>query len=115
MFQHKICLENIYKEYPGVVALRDITLEIEKDEIVVIIGPSGSGKTTLINIIGLIDKPTKGNIFFDGKSVNNLNDEKAAEIRNRNFGFIFQFFYLLPELNVIENVMLPLWIKEKKN
>jgi len=111
---NKIKSENITKVYSeNVVAIENVNIEIEEKEIVVIFGPSGSGKTTLLNIFGLLDKPTKGNLFFNGELLNNIGERQAAEIRNKKFGFIFQFFYLLPELTVVENVMLPLWIKEK--
>ncbi|MCM8772668.1 MAG: ABC transporter ATP-binding protein [Candidatus Omnitrophica bacterium] len=110
----KIKGENIIKNYNGTLALNGINIEIEKGEIVVIIGPSGSGKTTLLNILGLIDKPTDGKIYIDGKYTGNFTEKELAEIRNKKFGFVFQFFYLIPELTVIENVILPLWIKEKK-
>lgn len=110
----KIKGEKLRKNYGEFVALRDIDIEIEKGEIVVVIGPSGSGKTTLLNILGLIDKPTEGNVYIDGRYVGDLSERELAEIRNSKFGFIFQFFYLIPELTVIENVFLPLWIREKK-
>ena len=103
----------IVKKYGDVVALNRVNIEIKEGEIVVILGPSGSGKTTLLNILGLLDKPTEGRVFLNGKDITDVSEEKGAILRNRNFGFIFQFFYLIPELTVIENVMLPLWIKEK--
>jgi ABC-type lipoprotein export system ATPase subunit len=111
---NKIKVENVWKNYGNFTALKDINLEINKGEIVVIIGPSGSGKTTLLNILGLIDKPTEGKVYLNQKYVGDLSEKEVAIIRNREFGFIFQFFYLIPELTVIENVFLPLWIKEKK-
>ena len=110
---NKIKGEKITKNYNGVFALKAVDIEIEKGEIVVIIGPSGSGKTTLLNILGLIDRPTEGKVYIDEKDTGLFNEKQLAEIRNKKFGFIFQFFYLLPELTVVENVMLPLWIKEK--
>ena len=110
---NKIKLENVWKNYGNLTALNDINLEIDKGEIVIVIGPSGSGKTTLLNILGLIDKPTKGRVYLNQKFVGDLSEKEIANIRNREFGFIFQFFYLIPELTVIENVFLPLWIKEK--
>lgn len=106
--------KNITREYPGgIKALNDVSLEIEKGEIVVVIGPSGSGKTTLLNILGLLDKPTSGSVFIDGSEITNLEAQESARLINSTFGFIFQFFYLIPELTVIENVMLPLWIRDK--
>jgi len=88
-------------------------MEIEKGEIAVIVGPSGSGKTTLLNILGLLDRPTAGNVFIDSQDITKLEEKEACGLMNRTFGFIFQFFYLIPELTVVENVMLPLWIKDK--
>lgn len=111
---NKIKGEGLTKNYNGTIAIEDINIEIEKGDIFVIIGPSGSGKTTLLNLLGLIDKPTKGKIYIDQKDVENMNEREIAKIRNENFGFIFQFFHLIPELTVIENVILPLWIKKKK-
>ncbi len=111
---HRLTAENITKEYPGGVrALRNVNLEIESGEILTIFGPSGSGKTTLINVLGLLDKPTEGSVYLDGKEINSLKESEKCEIMNSKFGFIFQFFYLIPELTVVENVMLPLWIREK--
>jgi|LSQX01.1.fsa_nt_gb ABC-type lipoprotein export system ATPase subunit len=110
----KLTGENITKEYPGgVKALNNVNIQIEKGDIAVIIGPSGSGKTTLLNILGLLDKPTKGRVVMDGKDITLLDEKQAAQLMNQQFGFIFQFFYLIPELTVVENVLLPLWIKEK--
>ncbi len=110
----KIKGERITKKYNGLTALKEVDIEIEKGEIVVVIGPSGSGKTTLLNILGLIDKPTEGKVYVDDKFTGNLSEKELADIRNKKFGFIFQFFYLIPELTVIENIFLPLWVKEKK-
>ncbi|MCD6408054.1 ABC transporter ATP-binding protein [bacterium] len=112
---NKLKGENLKKVYSrNVVAIENVDIEIEKREIVVIFGPSGSGKTTLLNLLGLLDKPTEGNVILDDMVLNNIDEKKAGEIRNRKFGFIFQFFYLIPELTVVENIILPLWIKEKR-
>ena len=112
---NKLKGENLKKVYSGnVVAIENVNIEIERKEIVVIFGPSGSGKTTLLNLLGLLDKPTEGNLILDDMLLNNIEEKKAADLRNRKFGFIFQFFYLIPELTVIENIILPLWIKEKR-
>ncbi len=111
---NKLAAINITKEYSGGVrALRGVDIEVESGEMLILMGPSGSGKTTLINVLGLLDKPTEGSVYLDGKEITSLKETEKCAIVNRTFGFIFQFFYLIPELTVAENVMLPLWIKEK--
>lgn len=89
-------------------ALRSITLNINKNEYVAIMGPSGSGKSTLMNIIGCLDTPTAGKYLLKNRDVSKLNDNRLAEIRNSEIGFIFQTFNLLPRYTMLENVMLPL-------
>jgi putative ABC transport system ATP-binding protein len=89
-------------------ALRGIDLEIKKNEYVSIMGPSGSGKSTLMNIIGCLDVATEGTYNFEGENVSDMNDNQLAEIRNRKIGFVFQTFNLLPRVNLVNNVELPL-------
>ncbi len=105
-------LENISKIYRmgkiEVPALRGITLNIQKGELVAIVGASGSGKSTLMNIIGCLDQPTLGRYIFDGKDISQLNDNKLAEIRNNKIGFVFQDYNLLSRVSALANVELPL-------
>lgn len=91
-----------------VKALRSITLTIKKNEFVALMGPSGSGKSTLMNLLGCLDTPTSGNYFLNGQDVSKMNDNQLAEIRNKEIGFIFQVFNLLPRSTALENVTLPL-------
>jgi len=91
-----------------VYALRGITLSIKQGEMVSIVGTSGSGKSTLLNVIGCLDRPTSGKYFFDGADVSRLNDNKLAEMRNREFGFVFQEYNLLSRANALSNIELPL-------
>jgi len=90
-----------------VQALKDISITVNKGEFLLIVGSSGSGKSTLLNMIGLLDKPSSGKILIDGIETTKLNDSKISSFRNKKLGFIFQFSNLLPDLTVLENVMLP--------
>jgi putative ABC transport system ATP-binding protein len=107
-----IKLQDIGKRYvigsEEIFALRGVDLEIYKGEFVALMGPSGSGKSTLMNILGCLDTPTKGTYILNGTDVSNLNDNELAEIRNKEIGFVFQTFNLLPRSSSLENVALPL-------
>jgi putative ABC transport system ATP-binding protein len=107
-----IDIGNISKVYEmggePVYAIRDISLEIKKNEYLAIMGPSGSGKSTLMNILGCLDTPTTGRYFFKGNDINDMTDNDLAEIRNREIGFVFQTFNLLPRSSALKNVELPL-------
>ena len=91
-----------------VMALRDVNLCIERGEYISIMGPSGSGKSTFMNILGCLDTPSTGEYKFNGVDVSNLNDDELSDMRNREIGFVFQNFNLLPKLNAVQNVELPL-------
>ncbi|MBP1534288.1 MAG: ABC transporter ATP-binding protein [Ruminococcus sp.] len=105
-------LNNIFKDYmqgrEPVPVLKDISMCVDDGEYVAIMGPSGSGKSTLMNIIGCLDKQTKGRFIFDGSDIMRCNDSQLSDIRNRKIGFVFQNFNLLPRQSALENVELPL-------
>jgi putative ABC transport system ATP-binding protein len=109
-----IRLEQIRREFQvgdqTVHALDDVALTIEQGEYLSVMGPSGSGKSTLLNIIGLLDRPTSGRYFLNDKNVTELSEEEQAQVRNRNIGFVFQAFHLIPRLTAAENIELPLML-----
>jgi len=108
-------VQGLKKVYRGnglsVEALRGVSFEIGQGEFAIIAGPSGCGKSTLLNLIGLLDTPTAGRVIIDDIDTNKLSEKQRTELRNRKIGFVFQFFNLIPELTVIENVMLPMLIR----
>lgn len=118
-----IALRGIKREFnlgdEVIYALREINLDILKNEYVALMGPSGSGKSTLMNILGCLDTPSAGQYFLDGSDVSTCSDNELAAVRNKQIGFIFQTFNLIPRLTTIENVALPLiyagWNKKERD
>ena len=112
-------VENLTKVYgkdddTKVVALNNVSFSVEKGEFVAIVGASGSGKSTLLHLLGGVDRPTSGKVFIDGKDIFDFNDEKLAIFRRRQVGLIYQFYNLIPILNVEENIELPLSLDGRK-
>ena len=111
-------VENLTKIYgkgtTEVVALDNVSFSVEKGEFVAIVGASGSGKSTLLHLIGGVDRPTSGKVYIDGKDIYSLNDDKLAIFRRRQVGLIYQFYNLIPILNVEENITLPLDLDNRK-
>jgi len=107
-----IHLQDLHKSYfmgkQAVTVLKGISLDIFKNEYVALMGPSGSGKSTLMNILGCLDSPTSGSYILNGKDVSKMQDDSLAEVRNKEIGFVFQQFNLLPRMTALENVALPL-------
>src|SRR5690606_25384895 len=105
-------VENVRKVYKmdGVEfeALRGVSFTVEKEEFVIIMGPSGSGKSTLMHILGALDVPTSGKYILNGKDITSMTKDELARVRNKNIGFIFQGFNLLPRMSALENVELPM-------
>lgn len=105
---HSVSKEYVSKEQARVLALRDVSLSVQPGEFVAIMAPSGMGKTTLLNLIGCLDRATSGSYLLDGIDVVALSDDERSKIRNQKIGFVFQGFNLLPQLNALENVEVPL-------
>jgi putative ABC transport system ATP-binding protein len=109
-----IVLHQISKVFEGkrkATALQNINLDIDRGQVVSIVGPSGSGKSTLLNLIGGLDRPSSGYISIEGENLSNLSDDDLTRVRRDKIGFVFQFFNLLPTLNCLENVALPLHLR----
>ena len=94
-----------------VPVLRGVDLEVERGELVAVVGSSGSGKSTLLHVLGLLDTPDEGSVWLEGRRIDDGAEKRRDALRNRTFGFIFQFYHLLPELTALENVMLPRMIR----
>ena len=107
-----IKLEDVWKVYQlgkvELAALRGISLDINRGDFVTIMGPSGSGKSTLLNMIGSLDFPTKGKVFLKGKDISLMSENQLSQLRGKTIGFVFQEFNLLPNLDVLENITLPM-------
>jgi lipoprotein-releasing system ATP-binding protein len=108
-----IIAKNIHKSYKELEILKGVDLEIGSGEIISIVGSSGAGKTTLLSILGTLDRPNAGELFYEGQDVFKWNDKKLSAFRNQNIGFVFQFHQLLPEFTALENVCIPAWIAGK--
>ena len=111
-------VENLSKIYgkgdTKVIALDDVSFSVEQGEFVAIVGASGSGKSTLLHLLGGVDRPTRGKVFVGGKNIYELDDDKLAIFRRREVGLIYQFYNLIPILNVVENITLPLDLDNRK-
>jgi lipoprotein-releasing system ATP-binding protein len=107
----------LYKSFPmagrELVVLNDINLTIQRGELIAIMGASGAGKSTLLQILGTLDRPTKGTVSFEGQDLFQLTEQQQAEFRNRRVGFVFQFHHLLPEFTALENACLPAMIQKR--
>ena len=102
-----IRIENLTKRFGELQVLKGVSLEVERGEVISIVGPSGAGKTTLLQLIGTLDKPTDGKIFFNDEELSRMNNKRLATFRNRHIGFVFQFHQLLPEFTALENIIIP--------
>ncbi|MBT3354286.1 MAG: ABC transporter ATP-binding protein [Candidatus Scalindua sp.] len=106
-----LCAKEISKEYTigktSIRVLDKVNLDVKKGEILIILGASGAGKSSLLHIMGILDSPTSGHVSFKGENLSIIGQKKLAEKRNRIFGFVFQFYHLLPDFNALENVMMP--------
>ncbi len=105
-----IRLHNIRKSFGAVNVLNGIDLEVKDAEVMSIVGASGAGKTTLLQIIGTLDKPDEGTVFYQDQAVSKMSSKRLSQFRNQNIGFIFQFHHLLPEFSALENVCIPAYI-----
>ena len=105
---------SFHKDGATVSVLKGIDFEVGEGEFATIMGPSGAGKTTFLHVIGSLDRPTEGEVFYRGKDVSLFTGEEQCRFRNEKVGFVFQFYHLLQDFTVLENIMIPLWIKRAK-
>ncbi|GAB4319278.1 MAG: ABC transporter ATP-binding protein [Bacteroidales bacterium] len=105
-----IRVKDIRKSFGKLEVLKGVDLQVQSGEIVSVVGASGAGKSTLLHIMGTLDRPSSGEIWFDDRQVLTLNDDKLSEFRNRHIGFVFQFHHLLPEFTALENICIPAFI-----
>lgn len=103
-----------HKQNRVIEVLKGIDMEIKKGDFITIMGPSGAGKSTLLHILGTLDRPTEGEIIFEGRKIEDLNEDEISVIRNEKIGFVFQFYHLLEDFSVIENVAMPMLIRGVK-
>ena len=112
-----LSIRNVFKSYflhgKRIDVLRDVSLDIERGELVSLVGPSGAGKSTFLHVLGTLDAPAAGEVLFEGNSVFSMNDARIADFRNRTIGFVFQSHYLLPEFTALENVAMPALIQRR--
>jgi lipoprotein-releasing system ATP-binding protein len=112
MLLSAVGLQKTYRKYKiQTEVLRGLTLDVHEGEFLSVVGASGSGKSTLLHLLGTLDQPDKGSIHFDGERIDDLPSERRDQLRNQTFGFIFQFYHLLPELTTLENVLMPAMIR----
>jgi lipoprotein-releasing system ATP-binding protein len=109
-FYTMLVATSLFKKYSTLTVVNDVSLTVERGEVVSIIGPSGAGKSTLLHLLGSLDKPDRGSVSIDNVEIFKLAAKKQAAFRNKHMGFVFQFHHLLPEFSAVENVAVPLWI-----
>lgn len=119
MANHLLEAQHLQKEYETggdqpLVVLNDLSLQVQKGEIVSIVGESGTGKSTLLHLLGALDRPTAGSVRYEGRDIFEQSDEELATFRNRSIGFVFQFHHLLPEFSALENVAMPALIQNQE-
>ena len=108
-----ITAKQLKKSFGQVHVLKGLDFNVDKGEIVIVVGASGAGKTTLLQILGTLDRPDSGQLFFEGVDISSLNEKELSAFRNKNIGFVFQFHHLLPEFTALENVCIPAYIAKK--